>query len=181
LVWKAAEKYPQIDFTTVFPPTLYGWFVKDYPTPKKIAELNGNKFLYELIQDGVPFPTWPITTIAHNRDVAKAHVLALTAPVLPKGEKKRFIISLGAMTWVQAIQFLKEPETVAKFKQQGHDIVARLPDVSAASMQSQYSLDTGLTENVLGLKSDDYITWKEILLEVMPNLMDWEKEHLGAL
>ncbi|KAJ7454861.1 hypothetical protein FB451DRAFT_1279630 [Mycena latifolia] len=99
LLWRTAEKYPHIDFTTIFPPTLYGWFVKDYPIPKNVAELNGNKFVYELIQNGVSFPTWPITTIAHNRDVAKAHVLALTAPVQPKGEKKRFIISLGTMTW----------------------------------------------------------------------------------
>ncbi|KAJ7226304.1 hypothetical protein C8J57DRAFT_1389797 [Mycena rebaudengoi] len=174
LVWKAAEKYPHIDFTTVLPPTLYGWFVKDYPVPKNVAELNGNKFLYELIQEGVAFPTWPITTIAHNRDVAKAHVLALTAPALPKEEKKRFILSLGTMTWVEAIQFLKEPET------HGHDIVARLPDVSAAGMQSQYSLDTSLTERVLGLRREDYVPWKEILLEVMPRLMDWEKAHPEA-
>ncbi|KAF9445160.1 NAD(P)-binding protein [Macrolepiota fuliginosa MF-IS2] len=181
LVWKAAERYPNIDFTTVFPPTIYGWFVKDYPTPRSVAELNGNKFVYELIQKDIKFPTWPITTIAHNRDVAKAHVLALTAPVLPKGEKKRIIVSLGTMTWVDAIEFLKTPEVVAKLKERGHDIIARLPDISAAGPQSQYGLDTSLTESVLGLKKDDYIPWKEILLEVMPNLMDWERAHPEAL
>ncbi|KAF5357147.1 hypothetical protein D9756_006453 [Leucocoprinus leucothites] len=159
------------------PPTIYGWFVKDYPTPKSVAELNGNKFLYELIQKDVKFPTWPITTIAHNRDVAKAHVLALTAPILPRGEKKRIIISFGTMTWVDAIEFLKLLEVVAKFKERAHDIVARLSDVSAAGLQMQYSLDTSLTESVLGLNEGDYIPWKEILLEVMPNLMDWEQVH----
>ncbi|KAF7795535.1 hypothetical protein EIP86_006697 [Pleurotus ostreatoroseus] len=181
MVWKAAEKYPQIDFTTIFPPTLYGWFTSDYPVPTTVAELNGNKFVYELIQKGVKFPTWPITTIAHNRDVAKAHVLALTAPILPKGEKKRFILTLGTMTWVQAIEYLKQPEVVAKFKARGHDIVARLPDVSLAGMQSQYSLDTSLTENVLGLKKADYISWQDMLLEVVPNLLDWEQTHPEAL
>ncbi|KAF5387481.1 hypothetical protein D9757_007799 [Collybiopsis confluens] len=107
-IWKAAEKCPHIDF--ILPPTLYGWFPEHYPTPKHVPELNGNKFLYELIQKDVKFPTWPISTIAHNRDVAKAHVRALTAPVLPKGEKKRLIITLGTMTWVEAIEFLKSPE-----------------------------------------------------------------------
>ena len=169
------------DEFTVFPPTIYGWFTKDYPAPKSVAELNGNKFLYELIQKDVKFPTWPITTIAHNRDVAKGHVLALIAPVLPKGQKKRLIISVGAMTWIEAIEFLKTPEVVAKFKERGHDIVARLPDVSAAGMQSQYRLDISLSESVLGLKKDDYISWKEILLEVMPNLLDWEQAHPEAL
>ena len=85
------------------------------------------------------------------------------------------------MTWIEAIEFLKTPEVVAKFKERGHDIVARLPDVSAAGMQSQYGLDTSLSENVLGLKKDDYISWKEILLEVMPNLMDWEQAHPEVL
>jgi nucleoside-diphosphate-sugar epimerase len=136
--------------------------------------------MYEIIQKGVDFPTWPITTIAHNRDVAKAHVLALTAPVLPKGEKKRFIISLGTMTWVEAIEFLKEPEVVAKLKERGHDILSRLPDVAKAAMQSQYSLDTTLTETVLGLKKEDYISWKDTILEVVPNLMDWEKAYPDA-
>lgn len=146
-----------------------------------MAELNGNKFIYELIQPGVKFPTWPLTTIAHNRDVAKAHVLALTAPVLPKGEKKRFILTLGTMTWAQAITYLKEPEVVAKFEARGHDIMSRLPDASLAGVQSQYSLDTSLTETVLGLKKDDYISWQDTLLEVVPNLMDWEKTHPDAL
>ncbi|KAF8918963.1 hypothetical protein CPB85DRAFT_1430117 [Mucidula mucida] len=159
LLWKAAEKYTHIDFTTVFPPTIYGCSC------------------YELIQKGVGFPTWPITTIAHNRDVAKAHVLALTAPALPKGEKKRLIVSLGTMTWVEAIAFLQQPEVVAKFTERGHDILARLPDVSKAGIQSQYGLDTSLTEEVLGLKKEDYIPWQELLLEVMQNLMDWEKAH----
>ncbi|KAJ7741975.1 hypothetical protein DFH07DRAFT_837149 [Mycena maculata] len=175
------EHVPSYTYVAFFPPTLFGWFVENYPVPKNVAELNGNKFVYELIQKGVSFPTWPITTIAHNRDVAKAHVLSLTAPVLPKGEKKRLIVSLGTMTWVEAIEFLKEPETIAKFKERGQDIVARLPDVSAAGMQSQYSLDTTLTENVLGLNKADYIPWKEILLEVVPNLIDWEKAHPETL
>ncbi|KAJ7142155.1 hypothetical protein C8R43DRAFT_1016486 [Mycena crocata] len=175
MIWEEAEKQPEIDFTTILPPTIYGWFVEGYPAPKNLDDLNANKFVYELIQQGVNFPTWPVTTIAHNRDVAKAHVLALTARVLPKGEKKRLIISLGKMTWVDAIEFLREPEIVAKLKEQGHDIVSRLPDVSAAGMQSQFSLDTSLTESVLGLRKDHYMPWKEILLEVVPKLMNWEK------
>ncbi|KAJ7326191.1 hypothetical protein DFH08DRAFT_710531, partial [Mycena albidolilacea] len=152
LVWKAAEKYPHIDFTTIFTPTLYGWFAEHYPVPKSVAELNGNKILYELIQKDVSFPTWPIATIAHNRDIAKAHVLALIAPVLPKGERKRPILSLGLMMWIDAIAFLKTSGVAAKFKARGHDIVTRLPEVSAAGKQvghQSYGECTGFEEGGL--------------------------------
>ncbi|KAJ7154755.1 hypothetical protein C8R46DRAFT_1297424 [Mycena filopes] len=181
LVWKAAEKYPHIDFTSILPSTIYGWRLKDYPVYKSIQELNANKFLYQLLEKGLSFPTYPVVDCVHNRDVGRAHVLALTAPVLPKGEKKRFIISPWKMTWVQAIEFLKEPEVVAKFQARGLDLVARLPDISGAVMQSQNNFDASLTEKVLGMKQEDFISWKEILLEVMPNMMEWEKEHPEAL
>ena len=148
--------------------------------PDSVAQLNGNKFIYELLQKDIKFPTWPITTIAHNRDVAKAHVLALSAPPSPRGEKKRLILSLGTMTWVQAIDYLKQPEVIAALNARGYDVASRLPDPSLAGMQSQYSLDTSLTENVLGLKQEDYIRWTDILLEVVPNLVDWERAHPDA-
>ncbi|KAJ7467437.1 hypothetical protein B0H11DRAFT_1814139 [Mycena galericulata] len=181
LVWKAAEQYPHIDFTTIHPSSVHGWFLKDYPVPKNVDDLNANKFWYEVIRKDGAGPTYPLRDIVHNRDVAKAHVLALTAPVLPKGEKKRFIVSAGTMSWVDLIHFLNEPNTVAKFKARGHDIVARLPDVSATGMQSQFGMDPSLTENVLGLKKDDYIRCEDIVLEVFLNFMDWEKTLPAAL
>ncbi|KAJ7708836.1 hypothetical protein B0H17DRAFT_1124633 [Mycena rosella] len=182
LIWQAAEKYPHIDFTSILPSTIYGWCLKDYPVPKTLPECNANKFLYELIQKDLSFPVYPLRDVVHNRDVARAHVLALTVPALPNKQKKRFIVSSETMSWVEAIEFLKEPETVAKFKERGLDIIARLPaDSSGPGIQSLFGLDASLTENVLGMKKNDYITWKEILLEVMPNLMDWEKAHPEAL
>ncbi|KAJ7983126.1 hypothetical protein DFH06DRAFT_1172490 [Mycena polygramma] len=178
LTWKAAEKSPRVDFTTILPTMVYGWWLENYPAPKSVKELNANWFLYELTQNRFPpYPMGNLRDVVHNRDVAKSHVLALTAPVLPRGQKKRFIVTQGATTWAETIQFLKEPETVAKFKERGHDIVSRLPQISAEWMQSQFVLDSSLTETVLGLKKGDYITWKEILLEVLPNLLDWEKAH----
>ncbi|KAJ7223288.1 hypothetical protein GGX14DRAFT_657841 [Mycena pura] len=175
LAWKAAEKYPHIDFTAIHPSQVMGWCLKDYPAPKVKADLNANKFWYEVIEKGHAGPVNPLRDVVHNRDVARAHVLALAAPVLPKGEKKRLIVSSGTMAWADAFQFLKEPEIVAKFQARGHDIVSRLPDLSAVGMQSQYLMDASLTEKVLGMKKEEYIHWKDILLEVMLCLMDWEK------
>jgi len=50
LVWRAAEKGPHIDFTTILPSTVYGWRLKDYPVPQNVLEFNANYFLYTLIQ-----------------------------------------------------------------------------------------------------------------------------------
>lgn len=159
----------------VHPSSVVGWCLKDYPVPKVKPELNANKFWYEIIEKGHTGPLNPVKDVVHNRDVAKAHVLALTAPVLPKGEKKRLIVSSGTMAWADAFQYLKEPDVVAKFEARGHDIVSRLPDLSAVGMQSQYLMDASLTEKVLGMKNEEYIHWKDIFLEVMLCLMDWEK------
>ncbi|KAJ7107213.1 hypothetical protein C8R43DRAFT_1045090 [Mycena crocata] len=181
MIWQAAEKYPDIDFTTILPSSIYGWPLKDYPVPKSIDECNANKFLYELIKKDLGFPVYPIADAVHNEDVAKAHVRALTVPAQPSKIRKRFIVSSGRMLWPEAIAFLKEPETVAKFKERGLDIVTRLPaDGSGPGMQSLFGLDTSFTEEHLGMNQSEYRSWKEILLEVMPSLMEWEKAHPEA-
>ncbi|KAL0563103.1 hypothetical protein V5O48_018973, partial [Marasmius crinis-equi] len=170
-VWQAAEKYPNVDFSVVLPPTVYGKFLDHYPHLAAASELNGNKFIYEIFQKDIKFPSWPVTTIAHNRDVPKVHVACLTAPRLPKGseQKKRFIVCCGKMTWVDAINYLREERP---------GIASRLPDTSLAQPQSQYDLDTSLTETVLGYKESDYIPWKAMLLEVVDWLLEWEKSML---
>ncbi|KAJ7088383.1 hypothetical protein B0H15DRAFT_841179 [Mycena belliarum] len=206
LIWKAEQKmkaeqeskaneFPRIEFTSILPSTVYGWFLKDYPVPKTISEFNANKFLYGLIppSDQFPsFPTYPLRTVVHNQDVAKAHVLALTAPAPPDGQRRRFIVSQGMMSWVDAIEFLQQPETITKFKARlrelkasertvSNGIVPRLPDVKDAMQMSKFNLDSSLTESVLGMKASDYIPWQETLLEVMPELLAWEETHQDAL
>ncbi|KAJ7748144.1 hypothetical protein B0H14DRAFT_2984172 [Mycena olivaceomarginata] len=114
-----SEKLPQIEFTTILPSTVCGWFLEDYPVPKTIPELNANKFLYGLIPPTTEFPSFPVyplRDVVHNLDVVRAHVRALTAPAPPNGERRRFIVSGGPMLWVEAIEFLQEPETIVKFK-----------------------------------------------------------------
>ncbi|KAJ7357948.1 hypothetical protein DFH08DRAFT_650834, partial [Mycena albidolilacea] len=103
--------------STVLPSTVCGWFLEDYLLPKTIPELNTNKFLYGLIPPTTEFPSfpdYPLRDIVHNLDVARAHVCALIAPAPPNGERRRFIISRGLMSWVEAIEFHQEPETIFK-------------------------------------------------------------------
>jgi hypothetical protein len=53
--------------------------------------------------------------------------------------------------------------------------------VSTAPRQSLFRLDASLTESVLGMKKENYVSWQEILLELFPAMMDWEKEHSQSL
>ncbi|KAJ7703349.1 hypothetical protein B0H14DRAFT_3029790, partial [Mycena olivaceomarginata] len=190
-----SEKLPQIEFTTILPSTVCGWFLEDYLVPKTIPELNTNKFLYGLIPPTTEFPSFPVyplRDIVHNLDIARPHIHALTVPAPPNGERRRFIVSRGPILWVEAIEFLQELETIVKFKANlaecwlpeaiiSRGIVSRLPDISKSGMQSGFNMDASLTETVLGMKVSNYISWKDILLEVMPHLMAWEEMHKKAL
>ncbi|KAF8189897.1 hypothetical protein K438DRAFT_1971401 [Mycena galopus ATCC 62051] len=152
LMWKTADKYPDIDFTAVHPfthpPCMDG---ASQTTRFPRAGFNANKFLYQLIEKDVNFPDYALTS---------QHVLSLTAPVL-EGQKKRFIISQGNLTWVDAIIFFNQDPSKAKFEKRGHDSISRLPNIS-------------LTEKVLGMK-EYYIPWEATgrRLLVMPAMMDW--------
>jgi nucleoside-diphosphate-sugar epimerase len=140
-----------------------------YPPPQSIAELNANKFIYELFQKRVTFPTYPMIQLAHNRDVAKTHVAALTAPRLPSREKKRLIVVSQKMTWLDAVKLLSEQRPA---------LASRLPDPKNAhgALESRFELDTQLTQSVLGIRESDCISWETTLLEVVDWLMEWEKD-----
>ena len=65
---------------------------------------------------------------------------------------------------VEAIDYLRQQRTV---------IADRLPDVSLAGDQSQFRLDTNITERILGIKDEAYISWRVSFLEVVDYLLEW--------
>jgi len=172
LIWKAAEQYPHIDFTVVFPPCVYGKFVEGYPTPS-VDSLNANGFIYELLKPDGKFPPFPVIEQVHTKDVARAHILALTAAQLPSnsGGKKRFILSSGRMPWLEAVEYLKiqRPELSSRLVKVSEETKKAMP-------ASHFKLDTKLAEEVLGMKPENMINWKETILEVVDWVIDWEKK-----
>jgi hypothetical protein len=128
-------------------------------------------FLYWLLDSNKPFPPFPSISQANNRDIARVHVRALTGKRLSDGRKKRLIVTSGNMPWDEAVTFLKEKRPELK---------DRLPDVSKATLPpNHFTLDTKLTTEVTGLKTEDLITWQETLLEVVDWVVDWEKKKGG--
>jgi len=169
VLWKAAEKYTNVDFTVVFPPCVYGAYIPTYPTPQDLPGLNANKFLYDLIKPDAAFPPFPVIALAHSIDIARAHVKALTAPRLTDGRKKRLIMCAGYMPWVDAVAHIKakRPELAARCVDIDEEKKAKIPPV-------HFKLDTKLTDEVLG--KWEKVKWEDLLIEVVDWLLDWEKK-----
>lgn len=181
LAWSIAEQHPDIDLTTILPPIIYGPYVPHYPPAPGRSSLGTNEWIYHLITGSGPpsnAKTYPRMGTAHTvdvRDAAKAHVLALTAPPLlaenADGSKttrrKRLITIGGTFTWPQAAEHLKVVRP---------DLKERLEkDESGPRRVSCCTVDTKLTEEVIGMRADEMIPWKKCVEDTVDCLLDWEK------
>jgi len=171
LVWKAADRYPDIDFTVIYPPCVYGAFLDGYPTPPDVPSLNANQFIYQLLTPNAVFPPFPVIAQVHTKDVTRAHILALTAPPLSSGRRKRLILTSGEMPWIEAVEYLKAQRPDLAWR-----VVNITEEAKASLPRFLFKLDTKLTEEVLGLNSDNMINWREALLEVADWVLEWEKK-----
>jgi len=169
LVWKAAAKYTHIDFTVVHPSLAYGKFANEYPL--RGVDLNSNKIIYALLKPDASFPPFPVIAQIHVKDAARALVLALTAPPLPSGRKKRLIVSSEEMPWLEALEYLRaqRPELAGR-------LVKVTEETKKAIPPSHFKLDTKLTEAVLGMNAGNMIGWQQTLLEVVDWLVDQENK-----
>jgi len=171
--WKLAEEFPQVDFTSILPSMVYGRYIPGYPEEGKGK--GSLTFIYSLLA-GDPgakmgnFPSFDNTQQLHAIDVAKAHLKALQTPPLPAtdGRRKRFPISQGIFSYVDAIRVLKKARP---------ELAWRLPDENdpAGDKQCKKELDTSFAEEILGMKRADYISGEETLLDTTDSLVAWEK------
>ncbi|KAG5647324.1 hypothetical protein H0H81_007759, partial [Sphagnurus paluster] len=94
-------------------PFIFGPFVPGFPAPAQGA-LSSNQHIYTLLKGSIPPPLPPL--FCDVRDVAHAHVAALSAPKSAGSvEDKRFLVYGGVLTWKQAVEYLheKRPELKA--------------------------------------------------------------------
>ena len=158
------DTYPNM---TAIVPLSYGPYVKNFPRPSNKAGLGSAGYAYMIVGGGEDnkgiHPPVALSEIIDVRDVAKAHVLALDAPKLTDGRKKRLILSAGHFTQAQAI------EAVKKFRP---ELVDRLPK-GDLPLQTVAKLDASLTAEVLGLK--EYIKGETAFLEALDACLKWER------
>ncbi|KAF4609876.1 hypothetical protein D9613_010419 [Agrocybe pediades] len=166
-LWAFAKSHPNIDITAILPGMTYGPWTKLLPRPVKGGPLGTNTFPWMVLNGRVPplTPPW----VADVRDVARAHILALSLPPSPPGSK-RFLINSGIYPWKEAAAHLQKvrPEytTVAK------------PE-SLQDMPGPVSvLDTTRSRDVLGLK--ETIPLEKTVEDVMDDLWDLQKSWAAA-
>ncbi|RXW13235.1 hypothetical protein EST38_g12620 [Candolleomyces aberdarensis] len=105
-VWDFAREHPNLDIATILPGFVYGPFAKHFPKPTSVSGLGTNSFPYLLINGQVPPAAPPY--FVDVRDVAKAHVRALSLSPSKSVEAKRFLINGGLYSWKEAAQYLKK-------------------------------------------------------------------------
>ncbi|KAI0738709.1 hypothetical protein C8Q80DRAFT_1207016 [Daedaleopsis nitida] len=172
-VWHFAGEHPELDLTTINPPFVYGPFVlylADSP-----AALGSNVLIYRLIA-GLPGRPLPVQTAPywiHVRDVARAHVLALT---LPKNlsrsggdslERKRFMLAgPGCPLWTDMVKHIAEKHPHLRH---------RLPSLENAPEPPRALArhDTTRAREILGIT--EYISWEETVDNTVQALLEVEQ------
>ncbi|THU91443.1 hypothetical protein K435DRAFT_674160, partial [Dendrothele bispora CBS 962.96] len=150
----------------VLPPVIFGPFVPNFPVTSR-ESLSTNDFVYSLVLNGKD--TYAPNLVGHMadvRDVAHAHIAALSAPPVPKKDK-RIIISAGAFTWKGIADLIRKERPELK---------ERLPreDLNQGFGQTAAPLDTNFAKDILGM--GQYIKWEETVLEALDAALALERK-----
>ncbi|KAF7971605.1 hypothetical protein HWV62_20696 [Athelia sp. TMB] len=166
-LWEFADAHPEMDITTFCPPFLYGPFAEGFSLPTPYFEaLSTSFYIYRLLTPAGAFPAF--AAYIDVRDLARAHVAALTAPPEATVGRKRIVIASP-----HAADFKAALETIA---QERPELKDRLVDVAKMPQYPFLSLPVDLkrAEDVLGVKIDSYMSWKDTILSTVDSLMALE-------
>lgn len=168
---KSSDIFSYLVLTAVLvnPPFVYGPFVPGFQ-PKKgdlISMATVGYFVQLVLSsaalEGSPLPIAPQTIDV--RDIAKAHLLAISAPSSAELQKqKRLILAARNWSWRDAVEHLAESRPELK---------PRLSDISRLEKQEAAKLDSSFAEEVLGFK--EYIDWRKTIDDMVDSVLAIEK------
>jgi len=168
-IWELAKEHPDVDFTTVLPPSVFGRWPDGYAMPADPSGLVSNGCIFLNIAGPNTYCTWPLLNWANVKDVARVHIAALKAPPLKDGTNKRFIVQAGMTTWPKVVEILKKERP---------ELIPRLPGPEVAAPACGVApYDTKLTEKVLGIKPESYLPLELTVVETMDQVLAWEKSQ----
>ncbi|KAF7310188.1 Epimerase domain-containing protein [Mycena indigotica] len=167
-LWKWADKHPHVDVTTLNPTFFFGPLAPNFPVPPvpTMSTFSTNYMVYNLLFPKGVFPPMA-TTYIDVRDVAAAHVAALSSPPTSKVGRKRVILSSPHGASVpQLLQLLAEKRPALK---------GRLTGVLTKTELDVLPLDWARVDAVLGLKKSDFRTLEETFLQTVDELVQIEE------
>ncbi|KAK7449320.1 hypothetical protein VKT23_013463 [Stygiomarasmius scandens] len=168
-IWDIAHANPDVDMTVILPPAIFGPLVPNFPV-KSRDSLSSNDFVYELVMNGPDtWPANPMADLVDVRDIARAHVVALSLGPLSTKKDKRFIVSCSKYWWKDVADLIRRARP---------HLAHRLPRKDLpAPMQILVPLDLTFTEKYLpgygGMHS--YYPWEESVLAALDSAMVLEK------
>lgn len=163
-----SHEYSHYHSTLVNPPFLYGPFAEGFtlPTPNYYA-LSTNLYIYRLLTPAGTFPTSPAH--ADVRDVATAHVLALTSPPASSVSRKRILFaSPYGFNFKAVVDLIREKRPELKDRL----IKASAPEFPVDKLP----IDFGRIEQVLGFGKDDFSAVEDTMLSAVDGLLTIERQ-----
>ena len=105
------------------------------------------------------------------RDVARAHVLALTAPLTSEVGRKRIIVAGPSMPWIDAVVHLKKAMP---------ELGDRLPTVAEGAAEEPplpaLSGSMNRAEKLLGMKPEEMVDWKKTAEDTVKCILEVEQQ-----
>ncbi|KAI1100925.1 NAD(P)-binding protein [Jackrogersella minutella] len=154
-MWGWMEKHAQdrsFGLATVCPPWVFGPYAQP---PTSTRGLSESVQLLNNIVDGTSIPAFDFGGYADSREVASAHVRALTTPA---AEGKRFLVG----------QDFRYQAAVDIARREDPALAARLPVGKTGEWMPAYHIDGSLATRVLGLK---YGTLRDTVMQTYGQLM----------
>lgn len=166
-LWKFADVHPEIDITTINPPYIYGPIpAKTRLTKADLSEYSTIRFFYDAVLSPKGSATKLVTpqsippVTCDVRDVALAHVRALSAPSTKDVGRKRILVAGPPLTWKGAVEHIAAVRPELK---------SRLPEISDAKDTKIASVDVSMAKELLGLAT--YIDWKKTLEDMVDSIV----------
>ena len=166
-------------FPAVHPSYVYGPLVPSTKIAKgDFGSLSSVAYFWQVVlpeggssvtMDRDEHPIGPINVDV--RDVARAHVLALTAPLASEVGRKRIIVSGPTMAWVDAVIYLRKAMP---------ELRDRLPTVAEGAEEKPHlKAMTGSmkrAEELLGMKAEGMMDWRKMAEDTVKCILEVEKE-----
>ncbi|KAG6918284.1 hypothetical protein DXG01_015376 [Tephrocybe rancida] len=170
-LWAFGEAHPHLDITTLNPPFLYGPLAETFTVSTgNYFSLSTDLYIYRLLSPDGEFMYSP--GHADVRDIARAHILALTSPPASAVGRKRIIIgSPHGFDPKATVDFLAESRPELK---------GRLTKKTPPPYRfDRIPVDFKRVEEVLGMSKDEFHTVEETMIETVDSLLALEKQWVS--